>query len=155
LAVIGELKTLTANSPISKEEKMDYVGLIEYPDLNLWGLIMGVVITIGLLLYNKPGRRVKPPLISRPLQPHITLCREPGSFLHLTTQARSRLFRGLPPELDESLPGAEEAYASKEGYDKAMRFYRLALRASKQTVTPQPKAKAKAKRAKACKVKAA
>jgi len=86
LAVIGELETLTANSPISKEEKMDYVGLIEYPDLNLWGLIMGVVITIGLLLYNKPGRRVKPPLIpirgiDRSSQPHITLCRPRGARL--------------------------------------------------------------------------
>ena len=136
---------------------MDYVNLIEYPDLNLWGLIMALIIIIGLFACAWPPKRVKPPLISRPLQPHITLCREPGSFLHLTTQARSRLFRGLPPELDESLPGAEEAYASKEGYDKAMRFYRLALRASKQTVTPQPKAKAKAKakRAKSRKVKAA
>jgi len=134
---------------------MDYVNLIEYPDLNLWGLIMALIIIIGLFACAWPPKRVKPPLISRPLQPHITLCREPGSFLHLTTQARSRLFRGLPPELDESLPGAEEAYASKEGYDKAMRFYRLALRASKQTVTPQPKAKAKAKakRAKSRKVK--
>ena len=138
---------------------MDYVGLIECLDLDLWALLMALIITIGLLLYNKPGRRVKPPLIpirgiDRSSQPHITLCRPRGARL---PEPKSRLFRGLPPELDEYIPTSSEAHASIADFEKAMVFYRLALRASKQTVTPQPKAKAKAKakRAKSRKVKAA
>ena len=149
---------------------MDYVELIEYPDLNLWGLIMGVVITLALFASAWAGKRVNVTTI--PIQGIIyswpskledydqpVYCpaerAKRGPFPHLATQARSRLFRGLPPELDECIPTTKEVQASIADFEKAMVFYRLALRASKQTASGSPKAKAKAKRAKSRKVKAA
>jgi len=133
---------------------MDYVNLIEYPDVGFWGLLVGAVITLALFACAWPGKRVNVTTI--PIQGIVyswpsklkdydqpVYCpaerAKRGSFLLLPAQARSRLFRGQAPELDESLATTKEVQASIADFERAVVFYRLALRASKQTVTPQPK----------------